>query len=99
MAGPLDELVGRVRRMVEAFAREHELEHAEVRVELADGRELVVEAVSPEPGYGFLTLVPHPDEEGDPPYELVVPVGAIRQVAIRVPEPEHGRFGFAGFQA
>ena len=55
--------------------------------------------MSPEPGYGFLTLVPHPDEEGDRPYELVVPVGSIRQVAIHVPEPALGRFGFAGFQA
>ena len=55
--------------------------------------------MSAEPGYGFLTLVPHPDEEGDDPYELVVPLGAIRHVAIRVPEPARGRFGFAGFQA
>ena len=30
---------------------------------------------------------------------LVVPVGAIRQLAIRMPEPARGRFGFAGFQA
>ena len=36
-AGPLDEFVSRLTRMVEAFASEHELEQAEVRIELADG--------------------------------------------------------------
>ena len=37
MAGPLDEFVARITRMVAAFAQEHGLEQAEVRVELADG--------------------------------------------------------------
>jgi hypothetical protein len=87
MAGPLDELVGRVRRMVEAFAREHELEHAEVRVELADGRELVVEAVSPEPGYGFLTLTPH-RASGQEPKQVIVPVGAVKLIELSAPDPE-----------
>jgi hypothetical protein len=87
MAGPLDELVGRVRRMVEAFAREHELEHAEVRVVLADGREIVVEAVSPEPGYGFLTLTPHRDA-GEEPKQVIVPIGAIKVVELSAPDPE-----------
>ena len=41
------------------FAQEHGLEQAEVRVELVDGRELVVSAISPDPGFGFLTFVPH----------------------------------------
>jgi hypothetical protein len=83
---------------VQRFAEERKVEQPTVEVELADGALLVLESISPEPGYGFLTLVPHPDEEGDPPYELIVPVGAIRQVAIRAPEPALGRFGFAGFQ-
>ena len=87
MAGPLDELVGRVRRMVEAFAREHELEQAEVRVVLADGRELVVEAVSPEPGYGFLTLTPHRDS-GEEPKQVIVPIGGIKLVELSAPDPE-----------
>ena len=97
-AGPMDDLIGRIQRRVERFAEQQGIERAAVEVELADGSLLQLDSVSPEPGYGFLTLVPHPDEEGDPPYELIVPVGAIRQVAIRIPEPEHGRFGFAGFQ-
>ena len=97
-AGPVDDLLQRIQRRVARFAEAHGIERPTVEVELIDGALLVLETMSPEPGYGFLTLVPHPDEEGGPPYELVVPVGAIRQLAIRVPEPAHGRFGFAGFQ-
>ena len=87
MAGPLDDLVGRIRRMVEAFAQAHQLEHAEVRVVLADGRELVVEAVSAEPGFGFLTLVPHRGG-GDEPKQVIVPVGAVRLFELSAPDPE-----------
>ena len=36
-AGPLDEFVERLTRMVAAFANEHGLEQAEVRIELVDG--------------------------------------------------------------
>jgi hypothetical protein len=99
VAGPLDDLLARIQRRVERFAEAHGVERPTVEVELLDGALLVLESISPEPGYGFLTLVPHPEEEGEQPYELVVPVGTIRQVAIRVPEPARVRFGFAGFQA
>ena len=87
MAGPLDELVARVRRMVEEFAREHDLERVEVRVVLTDGRELVVEAVSPEPGFGFLTLTPHRGSEEEPK-QVIVPVGGIKLVEFSAPDPE-----------
>ena len=87
MAGPLDELVARIRGMVETFAREHELEQAEVRVELADGRELVVESVSAQPGFGFFSLVPHRDD-GEEPKQVVVPIGAVKLVEISRPDPE-----------
>ena len=96
-AGPLDDLIGRVQRRVQRFAEAHGVERPVVEVELADGALLMLESISSEPGYGFLTLLPHPDEEGDAPYELVVPVGSIRAFAVRVPEPGHGRFGFAGY--
>jgi hypothetical protein len=97
-AGPLDDLIVRIQRRVERFAEQHGIERAAVEVELSDGSLLQLDSISPDPGYGFLTLVPHPAAEGDSPYELVVPVGSIRQVAIRFPEPERGRFGFAGYQ-
>lgn len=99
IAGPLDDLLQRIQRRVERFAETHGIERPAVEVELVGGALLMLESMSPEPGYGFLTLVPHPEEEGEDPYELVVPVGAIRQLVIRVPEPAHGRFGFAGFEA
>ena len=95
-SGPLDDLISRIQRRVERFAQEHGVEHAAVEVELHDGALLQLESLSPEPGYGFLTLIPHPEED-EPPYELVVPVGSIRAFAVRVPEPGLGRFGFAGY--
>ena len=36
-AGPLDEFVARLTRMVASFAHDHELEQAEVCIELVDG--------------------------------------------------------------
>ena len=46
--------------------------------------------ISPEPGFGFVTLTPH----GDELQELVVPIGSIRQFVIGPPEPARARFGF-----
>lgn len=86
MLGPLDDLVARIHRRIEAFAAEHELDRAMVEVELSDGALLRLVSLSPEPGYGFLTLVPHP-EEGEP-QELIVPLGAIRQLTLSRAEPE-----------
>jgi hypothetical protein len=87
-AGPLDELVVRVRRMVEVFAQEHGLAQADVRVELVDGRELVVSAITAEPGFGFLTLVPHAEGPGEA-RQVIVPIAAVKLVEISAPDPEH----------
>ena len=89
--GPLDELVGRIHRRIESFAEEHRLEQAMVEAELTDGSLLRLASLSAEPGYGFLTLVPHP-EDGEP-QEVIVPVGAIRQLTLRRAEAESA-FGF-----
>jgi hypothetical protein len=43
-------------------------------------------SISAEPGYGFLTLVPHP-ADGEP-QELIVPVGAIRRLTLSRAEHE-----------
>jgi hypothetical protein len=94
MAGPLDELVARVNRMVAAFAREHSLDAAEVRVELADGSLHVVASLTAEPGFGFLTLVPHREPDGDP-RQVVIPIGAVKAIEVSAPDPEHP-FGFVG---
>jgi hypothetical protein len=91
MTGPLDELVSRIERRIESFRGEHELEKAAVSVELADGSLHRLATISPEPGFGFVTLCPHcPDGE---PEELIVPLGAIREIRIGVPEDEH-RLGY-----
>ena len=86
MAGPLDELVARIHRRIASFAAEHELEQAQVEAELHDGALLKLLTISAEPGYGFITLVPHP-EDGEP-QELIVPLGAIRRLTLSRAEPE-----------
>ncbi len=90
MAGPLEELVGRIHRRIEAFAVEHGVE-AMVEIELSDGSLHRLESIFAEPGFGFVTLRPYTDEE---PQELIVPLGAIRQLTIGAAEPDR-RIGFS----
>jgi hypothetical protein len=92
MTGPLDELVSRIERRIESFRSEHGLEKAAVSVELADGALHRLATISPEPGFGFVTLCPHCDE-GEPEH-IIVPLGAIREIRIGVPEGEH-RLGYS----
>ena len=86
-AGPLDEFVSRVTRMVTAFANENDLEQAEVCVELADGSRYTLATASPEPGFGFFSFAPHRAEGGEPK-RLIVPIGAVRSIEISAPDPE-----------
>ena len=86
MARSLDDFVAWIHRRIESFAAEHGLDQAMVEVELSDGALLRLASLSPEPGYGFITLVPH-GEDGEP-QELIVPLGAIRQLTISRAEPE-----------
>ena len=80
MAGPLEEFVARVLRRIEAFRLEHDLDRAGVSVELVDGSLHRLASLIDEPGFGFITLCPHSD--GGEPEELIVPVGAIREIRI-----------------
>jgi hypothetical protein len=91
-AGPLDEFVGRLTRMVTAFAQEHGLEQAEVYVELVDGSRYTLATTSAEPGFGFFSLTPH-REDGGEPRQLIIPIGAVRSIEISPPDPERP-FGF-----
>ena len=91
-AGPLDEFVSRLTRIVSAFATEHQLEQAEVCVELVDGSRHTLETTSADPGFGFFSFTPHRDE-GDVPKRLIVPIGAVRSIEISAPDPERP-FGF-----
>lgn len=92
MAGPLDEFVARITRMVTVFAAEHGLAEAEVRIELADGSRHLLESTTAEPGFGFFSFTPH-GEAADPPRRVIVPIGAVRSIEISVPDPERP-FGF-----
>jgi len=93
MAGPLDEFVNRLTRIVAAFAQEHELEQAEVRIELVDGSRHLLAAATAEPGFGFLSFVPHREADGEP-RRVIVPIGAVKAIEISAPDRERP-FGFA----
>jgi hypothetical protein len=95
-AGPLEDWVARLHRHIEAYAQDAGVEKAFVEIELADGSRYCLDRISPEPGFGFVTLRPHcrPDEDDDVPDELVVPVGAIRRIELNRAEEQRAQFGF-----
>jgi hypothetical protein len=93
MAGPVQEVVKRIHRRIESFRDEHGLTEVAVSVELFDGSLHRLASLSEEPGFGFVTLRPHYDE-GEP-HELIVPLGAVREIRLGVSEPEQ-RLGFSG---
>jgi len=91
-AGPLDEFISRVTRIVGAFAAENELAQAEVRIELADGSRHAVASMAPEPGFGFFSFTPHGDSD-DEPRLMIVPIGVVKAIEVSAPDPERP-FGF-----
>ena len=91
MAGPAEELVKRIERRVERFKEEHGLAEVEVTIELLDGSLHRLRTLAAEPGFGFVSLCPHADE----PQEVIVPLGAVREIRLSVPGPEQA-VGFAG---
>jgi hypothetical protein len=94
-AGPLEGLVERLERQIAEFARREGVERAYVVVELVDGRRFALDSVTAEPGFGFVTLRPHPEEDDDLPSEVIVPVGAIRQIELDRAAEERARLGFS----
>jgi hypothetical protein len=88
-----DDFVARVHRQIARFAETNRLEKAKVEVELRDGALLVLDTISPEPGYGFVTLAPHPEAEGERE-ELIVPLASIARIRLS-PAEEEPQFGFA----
>ena len=92
MAGPLEDLVQRILRRVEAFKAEHSLDDAEVSIELVDGSLYRLKTLSAEPGFGFVSFTPH-GVDGDPEH-VIVPLGAVRELRIAAPEHEHA-LGFS----
>ena len=90
MAGPVEELVKRLERRVEQFREEHALADVDVTIELIDGSLHRLKTLAAEPGFGFISFCPH----GDEPEEVIVPLGAVREIRLRVPSPEQA-VGFA----
>ena len=64
-------------------------------MELADGARFPLDSVTAEPGFGFVTLTPHPDAEEDLPEQLIVPVAAIRRIELARAEEERAALGFS----
>jgi hypothetical protein len=98
LAGPHEEFVQRLLRQIERFAQEREIEQAAVELELRDGSRFRLASVLPEPGFGFVTLVPHEQQrarEEDVPAELIVPIGLIERIEVYEAHEERGRFGFS----
>ena len=91
MAGPLDQLVERIQRRAEDFKERNGLTDVGVEVELHDGSLHRLASLSPDPGFGFITLCPHRDE-GDPE-ELIVPLGSLVRIRIGMAESEQ-QLGF-----
>ena len=105
-APSLEDFVKRLHAAIESFAERRGWEHADVDVELVDGTRLGLHSIRPEPGYGFITLCPYPEDEEQPwpragqegecpPEEIIVPVGSIRRFILGEPQDRPARFGFS----
>jgi hypothetical protein len=94
-AGSTEEFVGRVHRQIENYAVHADVARAYVVVELADGARFPLDAISAEPGNGFVTLTPHPGAEDDFPGQVMVPVGSIRRIELAGAEAERSTLGFS----
>ena len=92
--GPQDDFVERLHRQIERFAREKGVERISVEVEIDGGSRFPLDTISPEPGYGFVTLRPHPTEDPDVPDELIVPIAALRRIELDDAAEQKRPFGF-----
>jgi hypothetical protein len=92
-AGPLDQFVDRLHRRINDYGQRARLAEVAVEFELMDGAVFTVSAISPEPGFGFITITPHVEGEDDE--DVIVPIGSIRRITLGKPEPARARFGFS----
>jgi hypothetical protein len=94
-AGPQDEFVQRLHASIRRFAADEGVDEAAVHVELEGGARFALHSITPEPGFGFVTIRPHPQDQADAPGELIVPVGSIRRIELDRAVEERGRLGFS----
>jgi len=64
-----------------------------VELELPYGALLRLDSISPEPGYGFVTVRPNV-EPGEPLREIVLPLGMFARLTLLPAEDRPERFGF-----
>jgi hypothetical protein len=98
LAGPHEDFVQRLQRHIERFVSDRKIEQAAVEVELRDGSRFRIGSVLPEPGYGFITIVPHEQQrtdEDDVPAEVIVPIAQIERIDVYEAHEQRGRFGFS----
>jgi hypothetical protein len=93
-AGPLDQFIDRLHRRIEDYGRRKELDEVAVEIELVDGAVFTVRSISAEPGFGFITMCPHAEADGEDE-DVIVPIGSIRRITLGRPEPARARFGFS----
>jgi hypothetical protein len=110
-AGPsLEDFVKRLQAAIEKFATDRGWDRAAVDLELVDGTRYALHSIRPEPGYGFLTVCPYPEDDEQPwpkagegaecpPEEVIIPVGSIRRITLGEPEERRARFGFSPGEA
>ncbi len=89
----LDDFVSRLHRQIERFTASHGAEETHVELELADGERFALREVSPEPGYGFVTLTVHGDEAEQS--QLIVPINTIRRITLGPADEDRAALGFA----
>lgn len=94
-AGPHEEFVAGVHRCIARFTEAEGVPQAFVQVELADGSRFTLHSISPDPGFGFVTIRPHPEDRLESPGELIVPVGSIRRIELDRAEAQRARLGFS----
>jgi len=88
--------VERLHRAIAAFADERGVETPVVEVELMDSARFVLASVDPDPGFGMVTLRLAPDDDGDAPDAIIVPIGSIKRFELRgQPEERVSSFGFS----
>jgi hypothetical protein len=92
-AGSEEQLVRRLHGQIEQFAEQAGVPQAVVELQLRDGSLFTLDSISAEPGYGFVTIRPHP-EEGEPQEELILPLGSIARIALSPAADRRERFGF-----
>ena len=92
-AGSEEQLVRRLHGQIERFAEQAGVEQAVVELQLHDGSLFTLDSIAPDPGFGFVTIRPHP-EDGEPREELILPLGSIARIVLSPAADRRERFGF-----